>query len=81
MTIEFTPGDIPLSDQLGLLPTSAEDDTAVAMCQCRDRQLSACPGEWEPGCDLGSNPAFVRAAVDDPVERKVGQQAAGTPQR
>ena len=30
------------------------------MCLCKDRPLSACPGEWEPGCDLGNNPAFVR---------------------
>ena len=24
---------------------------------CKDRALSACPGEWEPGCDLGNNAA------------------------
>ena len=30
------------------------------LCMCKDRALSACPGEWEPGCDLGNNPAHVR---------------------
>ena len=64
MKTEPTPGNVPLSDQLGLLPTSAEDDADVAMCQCRDRHLSACPGQWESGCDLGSNPAFVSVADD-----------------
>ena len=34
------------------------------MCLCKDRPLSACPGEWEPGCDLGNNPAFVRRSPD-----------------
>jgi hypothetical protein len=34
---------------------------AEARCMCKDRALSACPGEWEPGCDLGNNPAHVRA--------------------
>lgn len=29
---------------------------------CKDRALSACPGEWEPGCDLGNNPAHARPA-------------------
>jgi hypothetical protein len=30
-----------------------------ALCMCKDRALSACPGEWEPGCDLGNNPDHV----------------------
>ena len=29
-------------------------------CMCKDRALSECPGEWEPGCDLGANPAHAR---------------------
>jgi len=32
----------------------------MAGCCCGDRECSKCPGEWEPGCDLGANPAFVR---------------------
>lgn len=27
---------------------------------CKDRPKSECPGEWEPGCDLGANEKFVR---------------------
>lgn len=42
-----------LNDQLGAGP-------AEARCMCNDRALSACPGQWEPGCDLGNNPAHVR---------------------
>lgn len=30
------------------------------LCMCKDRPKSKCPGEWEPGCDLGNNPAYVR---------------------
>lgn len=33
-----------------------------ARCACKERALSACPGEWEPGCDLGSNPAHAETA-------------------
>jgi hypothetical protein len=32
------------------------------LCMCKDRPASKCPGEWEPGCDLGNNPKFARAA-------------------
>lgn len=28
-------------------------------CGCGDRPLSECPGEWEPGCDLGSNERYA----------------------
>jgi hypothetical protein len=37
---------------------------AAPLCMCKDRAASACPGEWEPGCDLGNNPAHVRVAPD-----------------
>jgi hypothetical protein len=40
-----------------------------ARCACNDRPASGCPGEWEPGCDLGSNPKYVR----------VGQSPAQAP--
>jgi hypothetical protein len=32
-------------------------------CSCGDRLKDQCPGEWEPGCDLGNNPAFARRVV------------------
>lgn len=28
-------------------------------CACGDRAADKCPGEWEPGCDLGNNPKFA----------------------
>jgi hypothetical protein len=33
---------------------------AMEQCSCGDRHKDQCPGEWEPGCDLGNNPAFAR---------------------
>lgn len=33
-------------------------------CKCGARQWHECPGEWEPGCDLGANEAHA-AVVDD----------------
>jgi hypothetical protein len=36
---------------------------APALCMCKDRLKTECPGEWEPGCDLGNNPKFVKAYV------------------
>lgn len=45
----------------------------AAMCACKDRPASDCPGEWEPGCDLGANAAHVvvaqPAASGEPVAR------------
>ena len=37
------------------------------LCACKDRPASECPGEWEPGCDLGANPKYARAAPQEPV--------------
>ena len=54
MTTESMPAVLALSEGLGA--------GAEARCMCKDRALSACPGEWEPGCDLGNNPAHVRVA-------------------
>ena len=39
-------------------------DAAIAAaeaerCMCKDRAKADCPGEWEPGCDLGNNEKFV----------------------
>ena len=38
---------------------------AETLCMCKDRPLSACPGEWEPGCDLGNNPAFLEVSQQE----------------
>jgi hypothetical protein len=32
----------------------------AAPCLCKDRPELQCPGQWEPGCDLGANEAHVR---------------------
>ena len=31
-------------------------------CPCGDRPADQCPGEWEPGCDLGNNPKYAKQA-------------------
>ena len=36
------------------------DAGVTPLCMCKDRTLADCPGEWEPGCDLGANEKFVR---------------------
>lgn len=33
-----------------------------ATCACGVRPASACPGEWEQGCDLGANEQHARRA-------------------
>ena len=61
----------PLDHPAGLIqgPSSAaQSNTSGAerlpkgepLCMCKDRALSACPGEWELGCDLGNNEKFMR---------------------
>lgn len=35
--------------------------TTSPRCSCGDCPAADCPGEWEPGCDLGANPAHVVA--------------------
>jgi hypothetical protein len=37
-----------------------------ALCHCKDRPADQCPGEWEPGCDLGNNEKHIRVA--EPTE-------------
>lgn len=45
----------------------------TGMCPCEDREARCCPGEWEPGCDLGNNPMFMTAC--DPWELVDGDEA------
>jgi hypothetical protein len=37
----------------------------AAPCVCKDRPELQCPGQWEPGCDLGNNEKFARAVSLD----------------
>lgn len=46
------------------------------LCMCKDRPASECPGEWEQGCDLGSNAAHVR--VHEPAQPS-GESAQAEP--
>jgi hypothetical protein len=44
-------------------------------CSCGDRLKDQCPGEWEPGCDLGNNPAFARrVALEQPVQEPLSDE-------
>jgi hypothetical protein len=40
-------------------------------CACGDRPKENCPGEWEPGCDLGNNPKYARRV---PLEQPEQEQ-------
>jgi hypothetical protein len=41
-------------------------------CPCGDRPAAQCPGEWEPGCDLGNNPKYARRVnLQEPVQEPV----------
>jgi hypothetical protein len=42
-------------------------------CWCGDRKFSECPGQWEPGCDLGAN---AKHAVAAPPEAEAALSAA-----
>lgn len=48
--------------------SSAEE--AVSKCPCGDRQAADCPGQWEPGCDLGANEKFaLRVSAEQALRR------------
>ena len=66
---ETPPSKVASNDQLG-----HADETR---CMCKDRALSACPGEWAPGCDLGNNPAHAwpAPAVLDTTDSEVLREA------
>lgn len=38
----------------------------VTLCACKDRYKQQCPGEWEPGCDLGANAKHVVIYRNEP---------------
>jgi hypothetical protein len=47
-------------DATGRTREGASPAPAEPLCMCKDRVLSKCPGEWEPGCDLGANEKYVQ---------------------
>lgn len=54
MKDEATPAKVRPNDGLGA--------GAEARCACAEKAASDCPGEWEPGCDLGNSEAHAKAA-------------------
>ena len=50
-------------------------------CPCKDRPADQCPGEWEPGCDLGANPAHALGGrpVQQPTPCFCDQNNIGAP--
>lgn len=59
MTTELQ-NDSERPQPLGLGSSEGLGAGAGSRCMCKDRELSACPGEWEPGCDLGANGEFCQ---------------------
>ncbi|MGL4650619.1 MAG: hypothetical protein ACRC1H_14520 [Caldilineaceae bacterium] len=53
---------------------AALSEQPASACACKARPATACPGEWEQGCDLGANPAFVKVA--DPQPAPVAEPAS-----
>ena len=49
----------PLASQAGR-QAAINLRAAMEQCSCGDRHKDKCPGEWEPGCDLGNNPDYAK---------------------
>ena len=68
---EFLWRDVPLNDYSEDMRQDVESALRAALaeqCKCGDRPADKCPGEWEPGCDLGENEEHaVVAEQDEPV--------------
>ena len=65
------------ADGLAVLSSAGLGVAAEAQCMCKDRALTACPGEWEPGCDLGNNAKYVKVHQQTTAERKAIDEAVG----
>lgn len=52
---------------------------SVGVCKCGDRAAAACPGEWEPGCDLGANAKYARAVDHGPAVEALKAEPQGEP--
>lgn len=46
--------------------------TPTDTCPCGALPASACPGSWEPGCDLGNNPSHVAVAESPNTDAALG---------
>ena len=47
---------------LSMTLAEAPAPAPVAQCACKDRPADKCPGQWEPGCDLGASEAHAKTA-------------------
>jgi hypothetical protein len=51
------------------------EELPLKRCECRAKLIGDCPGQWEPGCDLGANEAHVvpaQSSASEPSERIQG---------
>lgn len=71
------PGQITnhdMMDDMGQFAAAAHPLAGMGTlrCACGDREAAACPGQWEPGCDLGANEKYVKVidrTLGDYIER------------
>lgn len=59
--------DPTISAEAAALLNQKPPAPTAQQCPCKDRPADQCPGEWEPGCDLGANP--VHALGGRPVQQ------------
>ena len=60
---------LPLQGQATIIDELNALRAALAKpCPCGDRPAAQCPGEWEPGCDLGNNPKYAKRVKMTPKE-------------
>lgn len=45
-----------------------EEEQPFKRCDCRAKLVGDCPGQWEPGCDLGANEAHVVPAPPEAAD-------------
>lgn len=65
-----------IQDRLDRIPVYAP-----ARCFCGARDARACPGQWEPGCDLGANEAHaVPAPPEEALALREAMQPAADPE-
>ena len=62
------PGDDPYAaTRRAIVRAAAAMEEKEPRCACKARSASYCPGEWEPGCDLGNDDASVSVAPEAPA--------------
>lgn len=62
----WRPADVA-TNGVAAVKTRGKNDSLVKGCACGDRAAALCPGQWEPGCDLGANEKYVRVSAAEPL--------------